>query len=426
MRYRILFLILVFLWGGEIRAQRTAHPEFLLKYYFTANEPIKQSVVPPSSIANHIAMRSFGYHCFPSERIAIEITKYVGPYLEFPTIAQLGFDTILPIEERIACGPFMSSSTEITNQQYKEFLADIQWLKVSGYTLNQLYPDTSVWQDIAATAERSSVKNPFKSYYFQSDHYQNYPVVGISQLQAKAYCSWLKYKIENNTSKPNQQWIASMKKDSLDFEIDLPTVAEWEYLYMRSIEIPFQERANIKSKRNEMEKSRKMLGILFSKSNVGNALLDYVFNRTATAEPLVYKGLITNRGYQISETSNLNLSRPVPVTTFDSKNSVKISHLLGNVAEWTSTSAYGHLYNSNTTILNTTGNLIPNPHQQVNVFDLTGYLVDEVALQSHYVIKGGSWAQEFHYLDPSAVQLMQSNHSTNYVGFRPVIRFYKK
>jgi formylglycine-generating enzyme required for sulfatase activity len=62
----------------------------------------------------------------------------------------------------------------------------------------------------------------------------------------------------------------------------------------------------------------------------------------------------------------------------------------------------------------------------VNVFDLTGYLVDEVALQSHYVIKGGSWAQEFHYLDPSAVQLMQSNHSTNYVGFRPVIRFYKK
>jgi formylglycine-generating enzyme required for sulfatase activity len=71
--------------------------------------------------------------------------------------------------------------------------------------------------------------------------------------------------------------------------------------------------------------------------------------------------------------------------------------MYGNVSEWTSTSAYGHLYNSNTTILNTNGQLIPNPYQQPNVFDLRGYLVDETALQSHFAIKGGSWTQEFHY-----------------------------
>lgn len=426
MRNRILIFILCCLLCVEIMAQRTAHPEFLLKYYFTANEPIKQSVVPKPEISDHVTLRNFGFQCFPNKSFAIDDTKNAIPYLEFQTTPQLGFDTILPIEERIACGPFMSSRTEITNQQYKEFLADVQWIHASGYTISQLYPDTTVWKDIAATAERSSVQNPFRNYYFQSENFPNFPVVGISQLKAKAYCAWLQYKMENNPSKSQQQWIAALKKDSLRFEIDLPTAAEWEFLYKKAIEMPFEKKSLSVSKGNRNHSMRNFSGILFSKSNVGNALLDFIFNKTSNAEPVVYKGITTNRGYQISEISNLHLSRPEPVSNIDPKNPNQLSHLLGNVAEWTSTPAYGHLYNSNTTILNTTGNLIPNPHQQVNVFDLTGYLVDELALQSHFVVKGGSWAQEFHYLDPSAVQMMQSNHATNFVGFRPVIRFYKK
>ena len=53
MRARILFSFFIFLIGGNLWAQRTAHPEFLMKYYFTANEPIKQSVTPSASIWNH-------------------------------------------------------------------------------------------------------------------------------------------------------------------------------------------------------------------------------------------------------------------------------------------------------------------------------------------------------------------------------------
>jgi formylglycine-generating enzyme required for sulfatase activity len=181
-----------------------------------------------------------------------------------------------------------------------------------------------------------------------------------------------------------------------------------------------------KTRKKNAEATQRLSGILFSKPNIGNALLDFVINKTHGAQPVVYQGFFTNRGYQISESQNASLSRPMPVNALPQKTFGQISHLLGNVSEWTSTSAYGHLYNSNTTILNTTGLLIPNPYQQPNVFNLSGYLIDETELQSHFVIKGGSWAQEFHYLDPSAVQMMQSNHSANYVGFRPVIRFYKK
>jgi formylglycine-generating enzyme required for sulfatase activity len=426
MRPRILISIFILLIGDKLCAQRTAHPEFLMKYYFTANEPVKQSVVPSASIREHSAMRFFNFQCFPSPKFAINGKENAPPYLEYQSTPQLGFDTIFPIEERLACGPFMSASTEITNAEYKEFLIDSEWMKLNGYTISQLYPDTLVWKDIPANAERSSVKNPFRNYYFQSTNFPNYPVVGISQLQATAFCAWLKTKIEQNPSEPYQQWLSALNNEGLTFEIDLPTTAEWMYLYKQAVEIPFETRRNVKGKKKDEELPQRLSGILFSKPNTGNALLDFVFNRTASVQPVVYQGIFTNRGYQISEIQNANLSRPMPVKAMPDKSYGQIAHLLGNVSEWTSTSAYGHLYNSNTTILNTNGQLIPNPYQQVNVFDLRGYLVDETALRGHFAIKGGSWAQEFHYLDPSALQFMQSNHSSNYVGFRPVIRFYKK
>ncbi len=426
MRPRILISIFILLIGDKLCAQRTAHPEFLMKYYFTANEPVKQSVVPSASIREHSAMRFFNFQCFPSPKFAINGKENAPPYLEYQSTPQLGFDTIFPIEERLACGPFMSASTEITNAEYKEFLIDSEWMKLNGYTISQLYPDTLVWKDIPANAERSSVKNPFRNYYFQSTNFPNYPVVGISQIQAKAFCAWLKTKIEQNPSEPYQQWLSALNNEGLTFEIDLPTTAEWMYLYKQAVEIPFETRRNVKGKKKDEELPQRLSGILFSKPNTGNALLDFVFNRTASVQPVVYQGIFTNRGYQISEIQNANLSRPMPVKAMPDKSYGQIAHLLGNVSEWTSTSAYGHLYNSNTTILNTNGQLIPNPYQQVNVFDLRGYLVDETALRGHFAIKGGSWAQEFHYLDPSALQFMQSNHSSNYVGFRPVIRFYKK
>ncbi len=128
MRPRILISIFILLIGDKLCAQRTAHPEFLMKYYFTANEPVKQSVVPSASIREHSAMRFFNFQCFPSPKFAINGKENAPPYLEYQSTPQLGFDTIFPIEERLACGPFMSASTEITNAEYKEFLIDSEWM----------------------------------------------------------------------------------------------------------------------------------------------------------------------------------------------------------------------------------------------------------------------------------------------------------
>ena len=98
MRTRILFSFFIFLIGGRLWAQRTAHPEFLMKYYFTANEPINQSVTPSTFISEHSTMRFFSFRCFPSPKFEINGRENAMPYLEYRSTTQLGFDKILPIE----------------------------------------------------------------------------------------------------------------------------------------------------------------------------------------------------------------------------------------------------------------------------------------------------------------------------------------
>jgi formylglycine-generating enzyme required for sulfatase activity len=111
---------------------------------------------------------------------------------------------------------------------------------------------------------------------------------------------------------------------------------------------------------------------------------------------------------------------------FPSKNWPRIHHFLGNVAEWTSSPALGHLYNNKTWVYNVSGTLVPNAYQNPSVFDLSSYLHTESALQNHYLIKGGSFNQDYYYTEPLAAEFMHKNGASSHVGFRPVIRFYKK
>jgi formylglycine-generating enzyme required for sulfatase activity len=45
-------------------------------------------------------------------------------------------------------------------------------------------PDSLVWRDELAYNE------PFVEYYFRHPAYNNYPVVGVSWVQANDYCAW--------------------------------------------------------------------------------------------------------------------------------------------------------------------------------------------------------------------------------------------
>lgn len=85
-----------------------------------------------------------------------------------------------------------------------------------------VYPDTACWDNGPAFTNvfngcRIRASNMLGFLYFSNKAYSRYPVVGVSWLQAKAYCSWL-----NKTAK---------SKRNGNGEYDLPTEAEWMYAY---------------------------------------------------------------------------------------------------------------------------------------------------------------------------------------------------
>ena len=79
-----------------------------------------------------------------------------------------------------------------------------------------IYPDTLVWiRDFSY-----SYNEPLTKRYFLYSFYDNYPVIGISQKQAMAFCHWKTHQVNKMLK----------GKDASDIElvVRLPTNAEWE------------------------------------------------------------------------------------------------------------------------------------------------------------------------------------------------------
>lgn len=80
----------------------------------------------------------------------------------------------------------------------------------------KIYPDTTVWiKDFAY-----SYNEPMHNDYFWHQAYADYPVVGVTWKQAKAFCAWRTLYHNAERKRRHQDFINTYR---------LPTEAEWEY-----------------------------------------------------------------------------------------------------------------------------------------------------------------------------------------------------
>ncbi|MFA6867785.1 MAG: SUMF1/EgtB/PvdO family nonheme iron enzyme, partial [Bacteroidales bacterium] len=82
---------------------------------------------------------------------------------------------------------FFMDEAEVSNLAYLEYLYWLYRVFVP-YDFISVYakalPDTACWRDKLAYNE------PYVDYYLRHPAYKNYPVVGVSWIQAANYCSW--------------------------------------------------------------------------------------------------------------------------------------------------------------------------------------------------------------------------------------------
>jgi len=227
----------------------------------------------------------------------------------------------------------------------------------SSFILNNtipIYPDTLCWiRDFTY-----SYNEPFAKLYFWHPSYDNYPVVGISWVQAKAFSVWRTDLMNNYLRSEGLSGVHDYR---------LPLEHEWEY-----------------AARGGLELSMYPWGGPYTRNYKGCFLANF--------KPL--------RGNYIDDGSVYTAA----VASYE-PNEYGLYDMSGNVAEWTITayhpSAYVFMHDLN-------------PIYEYNARP------DDADHLKRKVIRGGSWKDIAYFLQTSSRDYEYQDTSKSFVGFRNV------
>ena len=359
---------------------------------------------------------------------------------------------------QVTVSSFYMDQSEVSNLDYLEYIHWLTRVYGSEYPemITKALPDTTVWRGSL------SYNEPMVEIYFRHPAYRDYPVVGVSWLQANDYALWrsdrvnemllveagaLSYNTEqtkdnhftteaylsgqytspvisNNGS--NETKNVKMEDGIMLPKYRLPTEAEWEYAALGLIGNTSNERISERRaypwNTDGMRTDEKGYGGSFV-ANFKRGKGDYMGiagnlnDGAAFPAPVVSYwpndyGLYNMAG-NVSEWV-LDVYRPLSYEDFSDHNPYR-----GNIYSQDSTMVYSlnHDDGDYKSTIQTDWN-----NEDINQEEFTSQMYDygvtTLISDKSRVYKGGSWADGPYYLSPSVRRFMNEDESSSTVGFR--------
>ncbi|MCG6189608.1 T9SS ring complex lipoprotein PorK/GldK [Maribellus maritimus] len=219
-----------------------------------------------------------------------------------------------------------------------------------------IYPDTLCWvRDFAYT-----YNEPFTMKYFSHVGFDDYPVVGVTWKQARAFCQW----------RTNLKTVYNSRfKETPAHDYRLPTESEWEM-----------------AARGGLLNTMYPWGSYYTRNQKGCFVANF--------KPL--------RGNYVADSPTTTTA--MKVGEFD-PNPFGLYDMAGNVAEWTSTAFYEGAYDVVSDL---------NPDLQYDAKP------DDPPIMKRKVIRGGSWKDMAYFIRTSTRTYEYQDTAKSYIGFRCV------
>jgi gliding motility-associated lipoprotein GldK len=219
-----------------------------------------------------------------------------------------------------------------------------------------VFPDRFVWiRDFSY-----SYNEPMTRQYFESPVFDEYPVVGVTWSQAKAFCHW-RTRLWNVEKDPDEALVEDFR---------LPSEFEWEY-----------------ASRGGHDLAPYPWGGYYARNAKGCLLANFKPGRGNYAED---GGLHT-----------------VPVDSYF-PNDYGLYNMSGNVSEWTETAYSPNAYNM-------VHDLNPDLKYEAQVEDPAHYKLK--------VVRGGSWKDIYYFLQTGTRDYEYQDSAKSYIGFRCAMTF---